>query len=129
LCDEGSANQTLQHHEIEQLKSQGASGQTIISQLVSKSATFEKKTAFSQQKYLNKKKKKYNFEPISSLIRCFFFSSRYIQIYRAWKPSIRLLCQAYGHDLQKIMYAPFFSCFLGGFIFPHKPTGICDEIL
>jgi hypothetical protein len=58
LCDEGSANQTLQHDEIEQLKSEGASGQTIISQLVSKSATFEKKTVYSQQKYLNKKKKK-----------------------------------------------------------------------
>jgi hypothetical protein len=58
LCDDGSANQTLQHDEIEQLKSDGVSGQTIISQLVSKSATFEKKTLFSQQKYLNKKKKK-----------------------------------------------------------------------
>lgn len=58
LCDEGSVNQTLQHDEIEQLKSDGVSGQTIISQLVSKSATFEKKTLFSQQKYLNKKKKK-----------------------------------------------------------------------
>jgi len=58
LCDDGSANQTLQHDEIEQLKSEGASGQKIISQLVSKSATFEKKTIYSQQKYLNKKKKK-----------------------------------------------------------------------
>ncbi|CAF0720492.1 unnamed protein product [Rotaria sordida] len=86
LCDDGSVNQTLQHEEIEQLKSEGVSGQLIISQLVSKSATFEKKTAFSQQKYLNKKKKKY------------------ILIYRAWKPSIRLLCQAYTHDLQKILY-------------------------
>jgi len=86
LCDEGSANQTLQHEEIEQLKSEGVSGHTIISQLVSKSTTFEKKTVYSQQKYLNKKKKKY------------------IQIYCAWKPSIRLLCQAYTHDLQKIMY-------------------------
>jgi len=85
LCDDGIANQTLQQEEIQQLKSEGASGQAIISQLVSKSATFEKKTAYSQQKYLNKKKKKY------------------IQIYRAWKPSIRLLCQAYTHDLQKIM--------------------------
>ena len=59
LCDEGSANQTLQHDEIEQMKSEGASGQSIISQLVSKSATFDKKTVYSQQKYLNKKKKKY----------------------------------------------------------------------
>jgi len=58
LCDEGSANQTLKHEEIEQLKSEGASGQTIISKLISKSATFEKKTVYSQQKYLNKKKKK-----------------------------------------------------------------------
>ncbi|CAF2982346.1 unnamed protein product [Rotaria socialis] len=86
LCDDGTGNQTLQHDEIEQLKSDGVSGQEIISKLVSKSATFEKKTAFSQQKYLNKKKKKY------------------IQIYRTWKPSIRLLCQAYTNDLQKIMY-------------------------
>ena len=58
LCDEGTVNQTLQHDEIEQMKSEGASGQTIISQLISKSATFEKKTVYSQQKYLNKKKKK-----------------------------------------------------------------------
>ena len=58
LCDDGSANQSLQHDEIQQLRSEGVSGQEIISKLVSKSATFEKKTAFSQQKYLNKKKKK-----------------------------------------------------------------------
>lgn len=58
LCDEGTANQNLQHDDIEQLKLEGVSGQAIISQLVSNSVTFEKKTVFSQQKYLNKKKKK-----------------------------------------------------------------------
>lgn len=58
LCDEGDANQSLQHGDIQQMKSEGASGRDIISQLVSNSATFEKKTAFSQQKYLKKKKKK-----------------------------------------------------------------------
>ncbi|CAF4337237.1 unnamed protein product, partial [Adineta steineri] len=32
LCDEGTVNQVLQQEEIEQLKSEGVSGQSIISQ-------------------------------------------------------------------------------------------------
>ncbi|KAG6557346.1 hypothetical protein Mapa_001274 [Marchantia paleacea] len=37
----------------------GASGKEIIEALVANSASFETKTAFSQEKYMKKKQKKY----------------------------------------------------------------------
>nr|CDS27117.1 tRNA (adenine N(1)) methyltransferase [Hymenolepis microstoma] len=54
-----SDNQTLTAEDIQCLKSTGFKGNAIISKLVEKSTTFHMKTKYSQEKYLNKKKKNY----------------------------------------------------------------------
>ncbi|KAI4388475.1 hypothetical protein MLD38_000798 [Melastoma candidum] len=51
--------QGLSGEDIEVLRSQGVTGNEIIEALIANSATFEKKTAFSQEKYRLKKQKKY----------------------------------------------------------------------
>ncbi|VDD75251.1 unnamed protein product [Mesocestoides corti] len=56
-----SENQLLTADDIKDLKSAGSTGNVIISKLVEKSATFELKTKYSQEKYLKKKKKSYLF--------------------------------------------------------------------
>ncbi|GJZ13791.1 tRNA (adenine(58)-N(1))-methyltransferase non-catalytic subunit TRM6 [Tanacetum coccineum] len=58
LIDNNTA-QTLTGDDIEGLKRQGASGNDIVEALIANSATFENKTAFSQEKYRLKKQKKY----------------------------------------------------------------------
>ncbi|VDM16478.1 unnamed protein product [Hydatigera taeniaeformis] len=54
-----SENQLLTAEDIQSLKSTGSTGNAIISKLVEKCTTFRLKTKFSQEKYLNKKKKSY----------------------------------------------------------------------
>ncbi|XP_047327355.1 tRNA (adenine(58)-N(1))-methyltransferase non-catalytic subunit trm6 [Impatiens glandulifera] len=51
--------QSLTGEDIDSMKSQGATGNEIIEALIANSATFENKTAFSQEKYRLKKQKKY----------------------------------------------------------------------
>lgn len=51
--------QSLTGEEIHKMRKQGASGNEIIEALIANSATFEKKTQFSQEKYKLKKQKKY----------------------------------------------------------------------
>ncbi|KAL3734254.1 hypothetical protein ACJRO7_023580 [Eucalyptus globulus] len=58
LVDNNKA-QSLSGEDIEELRRQGATGDKIIEALIANSATFEKKTAFSQEKYRLKKQKKY----------------------------------------------------------------------
>ncbi|KAK1406615.1 hypothetical protein QVD17_42079 [Tagetes erecta] len=58
LVDNNTA-QTLTGEDIEGLRRQGASGNEIVEALIANSATFENKTAFSQEKYRLKKQKKY----------------------------------------------------------------------
>ncbi|KAJ0702253.1 putative tRNA (adenine(58)-N(1))-methyltransferase [Helianthus annuus] len=58
LIDNNTA-QTLTGEDIEGLRRQGASGNEIVEALIANSATFENKTAFSQEKYRLKKQKKY----------------------------------------------------------------------
>lgn len=58
LIDNNTA-QTLTGDDIEGLRRQGASGNDIVEALIANSATFENKTAFSQEKYRLKKQKKY----------------------------------------------------------------------
>ncbi|XP_048130933.1 tRNA (adenine(58)-N(1))-methyltransferase non-catalytic subunit trm6 isoform X4 [Rhodamnia argentea] len=58
LVDNNKA-QSLSGEDIEELRRQGATGDEIIEALIANSATFEKKTAFSQEKYRLKKQKKY----------------------------------------------------------------------
>ncbi|KAJ4834887.1 hypothetical protein Tsubulata_049590 [Turnera subulata] len=58
LVDNNQA-QSLTGDDIEEMRRQGAKGNEIIEALIANSATFEKKTQFSQEKYKLKKQKKY----------------------------------------------------------------------
>ncbi|KAG4944742.1 hypothetical protein JHK85_049388 [Glycine max] len=58
LVDNNTA-QSLTGEDIEAMRRQGAGGNEIIEALIANSATFEKKTSFSQEKYRLKKQKKY----------------------------------------------------------------------
>ncbi|KAK6277968.1 hypothetical protein POUND7_018291 [Theobroma cacao] len=51
--------QCLTGEDIDAMKRQGATGNEIVEALIANSATFEKKTQFSQEKYRLKKQKKY----------------------------------------------------------------------
>lgn len=59
IWDDGTSQQ-LKKEDIEQLRGQGLTGTEIVSQLVENSKTFQIKTEFSQEKYLNKKEEKYS---------------------------------------------------------------------
>ncbi|XP_027331882.1 tRNA (adenine(58)-N(1))-methyltransferase non-catalytic subunit trm6 isoform X2 [Abrus precatorius] len=69
--------QSLTGEDIEAMRRQGARGNEIIDALIANSATFEKKTLFSQEKYRLKKQKKY---APKVLMRC---------------PVARSICEAY----------------------------------
>lgn len=85
LKDENTS-QKLSKEEIEAMKLAGKESKEIISQLIANSETFQKKTKFSQAKFLKKKAKKYH---------------EYILIR---EPSMRLLMQIfYKKDPVKIM--------------------------
>ncbi|XP_065881928.1 uncharacterized protein [Euphorbia lathyris] len=58
LVDNNKA-QSLSGEAIDEMRRQGAKGDDIIEALIANSATFEKKTVFSQEKYRLKKQKKY----------------------------------------------------------------------
>jgi len=58
LIDNNTA-QTLSAEDIEQMRREGATGKAIIEALVANSASFEAKSAFSQEKYKRRKQKKY----------------------------------------------------------------------
>ncbi|KAL7388109.1 hypothetical protein ABVT39_007263 [Epinephelus coioides] len=58
IVDDGRS-QKLTRDDIETLKEQGLKGQEIIQQLIENSSTFRDKTEYSQDKYIKKKKKKY----------------------------------------------------------------------
>uniref|UniRef100_A0A3P8YAR0 tRNA (adenine(58)-N(1))-methyltransferase non-catalytic subunit TRM6 n=1 Tax=Esox lucius TaxID=8010 RepID=A0A3P8YAR0_ESOLU len=58
ILDDGKS-QKLTRDDIETLKEQGLKGQEIVQQLIENSTTFRDKTEFAQEKYIKKKKKKY----------------------------------------------------------------------
>lgn len=58
LVDNNKA-QSLSSEDIDAMRSQGATGDEIVEALIANSATFDKKTVFSQEKYKLKKQKKY----------------------------------------------------------------------
>ncbi|XP_029984327.1 tRNA (adenine(58)-N(1))-methyltransferase non-catalytic subunit TRM6 [Sphaeramia orbicularis] len=58
IVDDGKS-QKLTRDDIETLKEQGLKGQEIIKQLIENSSTFRDKTEYAQDKYIKKKKKKY----------------------------------------------------------------------
>ncbi|CAB3982482.1 tRNA (adenine(58)-N(1))-methyltransferase non-catalytic subunit TRM6 [Paramuricea clavata] len=85
LNDDGSS-QKLTKDTIMNLKAQGFEGEDIIEQLIENSETFKIKTEFSQEKYLNKKRK------------------RHISQVTILKPTLRLVCQMmYSSCPSKIM--------------------------
>lgn len=74
IQDDNNA-QALSKDEIIEMKNAGLSSQDIVTQLINNSKTFSHKTEFAQEKWLQKKSKKY---------------SDYLQVL---KPNIRLLSQ------------------------------------
>ncbi|XP_065819742.1 tRNA (adenine(58)-N(1))-methyltransferase non-catalytic subunit TRM6 isoform X2 [Labrus bergylta] len=58
IKDDGKS-QKLTRDDIEALKEKGLKGQEIIQQLIDNSSTFRDKTEYAQDKYIKKKKKKY----------------------------------------------------------------------
>ncbi|XP_069464373.1 tRNA (adenine(58)-N(1))-methyltransferase non-catalytic subunit TRM6 [Ambystoma mexicanum] len=58
IVDDGKS-QKLTRDDIEALKEKGIKGEEIVQQLIENSATFRDKTGFAQEKYIKKKKKKY----------------------------------------------------------------------
>lgn len=85
LKDENSS-QKLSRDQIEEMKAAGKESKEIIGQLIANSETFQKKTKFSQAKFLKKKARKYH---------------EYIVIR---EPSLRILMQIYyKKDPIKIM--------------------------
>ncbi|KAI6071572.1 TRNA (adenine(58)-N(1))-methyltransferase non-catalytic subunit TRM6 isoform X1 [Aix galericulata] len=58
IVDDGKS-QKLTHDDIKALKDKGIKGQEIVQQLIENSTTFRDKTEFAQDKYIKKKKKKY----------------------------------------------------------------------
>ncbi|MGH0165351.1 UNVERIFIED_CONTAM: hypothetical protein FKN15_061758 [Acipenser sinensis] len=59
IVDDGRS-QKLTRDDIETLKDQGLKGQEIVQQVIENSSTFRDKTEFAQEKYIKKKKKKYD---------------------------------------------------------------------
>ncbi|GAB2228431.1 hypothetical protein Droror1_Dr00010270 [Drosera rotundifolia] len=58
IVDNNTA-QSLNGEDIDAMRRQGATGNEIVEALIANSTTFEKKTAFSQEKYRLRKQKKY----------------------------------------------------------------------
>jgi len=86
IVDDGKS-QKLTRDDIETLKEQGLKGQEIIQQLIDNSSTFKDKTEYAQDKYIKKKKKKY--ENIVTIL----------------KPSCRILAMMYhGREPGKICH-------------------------
>lgn len=86
IVDDGKS-QKLTRDDIEALKEQGLKGQEIIQQLIENSSTFRDKTEYAQDKYIKKKKKKY--ENTVTIL----------------KPSCRILAQMYhGREPGKICH-------------------------
>ncbi|KAJ8355539.1 hypothetical protein SKAU_G00183330 [Synaphobranchus kaupii] len=91
IVDDGRS-QKLTRDDIETLKGQGLKGQDIVQQLVENSSSFRDKTEFAQEKYIKKKKKKYE------------------NTVMVLKPSTRILAQMYhGREPGKICYLRYDS--------------------
>uniref|UniRef100_A0A671NWF3 tRNA (adenine(58)-N(1))-methyltransferase non-catalytic subunit TRM6 n=1 Tax=Sinocyclocheilus anshuiensis TaxID=1608454 RepID=A0A671NWF3_9TELE len=107
IVDDGRS-QKLTRDDIETLKEQGLKGQEIVQQLIDNSTTFKDKTEFAQEKYIKKKKKKYESD-VTIL-----------------KPSTRLLAMMYhGREPGKIWhYTRVCFCFSGfGSVIQMYPGG------
>lgn len=70
-------NQLLKQGDILQLKEKGVEGEELVQAVVSNSATFRGKTAFSQEKYLKRKREKFDLKV------------------RVFRPTALTLCETY----------------------------------
>ncbi|XP_076972220.1 tRNA (adenine(58)-N(1))-methyltransferase non-catalytic subunit TRM6 [Tamandua tetradactyla] len=66
IIDDGKS-QKLTQDDIKALKDKGIKGEEIVQQLIENSTTFRDKTEFAQDKYIKKKKKKY--EAVITVVR------------------------------------------------------------
>ncbi|XP_040836915.1 tRNA (adenine(58)-N(1))-methyltransferase non-catalytic subunit TRM6 [Ochotona curzoniae] len=66
IIDDGKS-QKLTQDDIKALKDRGIKGEEIVQQLIENSTTFRDKTEFAQDKYIKKKKKKY--EAVITVVR------------------------------------------------------------
>ncbi|TGZ65408.1 hypothetical protein CRM22_005885 [Opisthorchis felineus] len=71
-------NQKLDYDDIRSLRSSGTSGNEILTELVKGNANFDKKTKFSQEKYVSRKRK------------------RHLSLFTIEKPCTRILCELYS---------------------------------
>lgn len=60
LIDRGHGVQKLSTEDIERLKQKSVASQEIISQMIKSHGSFDKKTVFSQEKYLQRKQRKFD---------------------------------------------------------------------
>lgn len=74
-----TTNQALEHNGINKLKESGVKGEDLVQTVAQHSSTFKDKTAFSQDKYLAKKRKKFDLRV------------------RVVRPTAASLCDAYFH--------------------------------
>ena len=77
IFDDNKA-QKLNADSIRELKERGASGSEILETLISNSASFTKKTKYSQEKFLKKKEKMYGdavtfIQPSLSILADYYF--------------------------------------------------------
>ncbi|KAG1713973.1 tRNA (adenine(58)-N(1))-methyltransferase non-catalytic subunit TRM6 [Nymphon striatum] len=85
IFDDGTS-QKLSRSDIEVLKADGLTGDKIVENLIENSSTFKEKTEFSQEKYRNKKKQKYE------------------NLYTIYKPTLRLVAEMfYRNNPAKIL--------------------------
>lgn len=84
IWDDGTS-QTLKKEDIDGFREKGVTGTEIVSHLLENSKSFQIKTEFSQEKYVNKKEEKY---------------SEWVEIL---KPNIRHLSKIYHQDPTKIL--------------------------
>ncbi|THD18061.1 Translation initiation factor eif3 [Fasciola hepatica] len=71
-------NQKLDFEDIKMLQSSGSTAEDIVNELVKGNANFVKKTKFSQEKYLKKKRR------------------RYFGLFSIERPCSRILCELYS---------------------------------
>ncbi len=110
-----NANQRLSEREITQLKRDGASGAALVNAVVANSATFAGKTRFSQEKYLKRKRDKFDV------------------CVRVVRPTAYTLCETYfQRSPDKILHmrSDALALLLGyGGVVPHRHVLVADDCI
>ena len=90
----------MQAEDIENIKNEGKNAEEIISTIAKNNEQFEKRTAYSKEKYIQKKKKKYVFrfhaEPtcIENVHKYYFQSDPKVVGFMRWDMLAYILLQA-----------------------------------